>query len=78
MAITNETPTTTDSDRLTVQQQFQRIREAKGISRNKIDVGAGIARGYTLLFERGSVSPTLDTLNRMVALLGAELTLTQS
>jgi transcriptional regulator with XRE-family HTH domain len=46
------------------------MRTISGLSRNELAACAGVARTTVARIERGEVSPTLDTLNRLAAAAG--------
>jgi transcriptional regulator with XRE-family HTH domain len=50
------------------------MRTISGLSRNELAACAGVARTTVARIERGEVSPTLDTLDRLAAAAGVVLT----
>lgn len=54
-------------------ERIREIRKRKGITLLDIEVKTGIGNGYLSRLERGQYSPSIDTLERICAVIGAEI-----
>jgi transcriptional regulator with XRE-family HTH domain len=56
-----------------VARNLRRLRVAQGVSQEALAVDAAVDRSYVSRVERGSVSATIDVLQRLVQALDAEM-----
>lgn len=56
--------------------EIRRLREARGLSQRELAELVGTTQSAMARLEGGKISPSLPTLDRIAAALGAELTVT--
>src|SRR5512139_1118623 len=57
-----------------VGQRLQTLREARGMSQRRLAAASGLSPNALSQIERGNVSPSVSTLNRLAAALGVPIT----
>lgn len=58
---------------MNIGDQIKAIRKRKGITLLDIEAKTGIGNGYLSRLERGQYSPSIDTLERICAAIGAQI-----